>query len=224
MDLLTEMLELVKPGEEKTQLFAMLFLRRLPAEVRILLTEDDHSDLRALAEKANHCVASMAHQTIDASLAASTAVVSLKDSREEAVESSVASVSQGGSKLAWGGRGCCGRGGKGGKGRGSHRGGSHQQSLDALEAPADVALPQIRVVPQPLLFCCKGVQLRAALQLAGKLERRDGINAIRPGHLIFVSDIPSGVKFLVDTGASFLAPPQPLLLHRHSLPLLARLW
>lgn len=30
MDLLTEMMELVRPGEEKTQLFAMLFLRRLP--------------------------------------------------------------------------------------------------------------------------------------------------------------------------------------------------
>ncbi len=40
MDLLSEMLELVKPGEEKTQLFAMLFLRRLPAQVRVQLTED----------------------------------------------------------------------------------------------------------------------------------------------------------------------------------------
>ena len=33
IDFLTEMLELVKPGEEKTQLFAMLFLRQLPAQV-----------------------------------------------------------------------------------------------------------------------------------------------------------------------------------------------
>ena len=30
MELLTEMLELVEPGEEKTKLFAMLFLQRLP--------------------------------------------------------------------------------------------------------------------------------------------------------------------------------------------------
>ena len=62
MDLLTEMLELVKPGEEKTQLFAMLFLRRLPAAVRVLLTEDDYTDLRALAEKADRCAASLARQ------------------------------------------------------------------------------------------------------------------------------------------------------------------
>ncbi len=38
MDLLSEMLELVKPGEEKTQLFTMLFLRCLTAQVRGQLT------------------------------------------------------------------------------------------------------------------------------------------------------------------------------------------
>ena len=54
MDLLTE---LVKPGEEKTQLFAMLFMRRLPPQVRVQLTEDDYTDLRALAEKAERYAA-----------------------------------------------------------------------------------------------------------------------------------------------------------------------
>ena len=57
MDLLTEMVELVKPGEEKTQLFAMLFMRRLPPQVRVQLTEDDYTDLRALAEKAERYAA-----------------------------------------------------------------------------------------------------------------------------------------------------------------------
>ena len=36
-ELLSEMLELVHPGEETTRLFALLFLRRLPATVRLLL-------------------------------------------------------------------------------------------------------------------------------------------------------------------------------------------
>ena len=35
MELLTEMMELVTPGEEKTRLFAMLFMRRLPAQVQV---------------------------------------------------------------------------------------------------------------------------------------------------------------------------------------------
>ena len=52
-ELLTEMLELVHPGEERTRLFTMLFLRRLPPAVRLQLTEDDHEDVRALAEKAD---------------------------------------------------------------------------------------------------------------------------------------------------------------------------
>ena len=51
------MLELVHPGEERTRLFSMLFLRRLPPAVRLQLTEDDHEDVRALVEKADRCAA-----------------------------------------------------------------------------------------------------------------------------------------------------------------------
>ena len=58
-ELLSEMLELVHPGEERTRLFSMLFLRRLPPAVRLQLTEDDHEDVRALAEKADRCAASI---------------------------------------------------------------------------------------------------------------------------------------------------------------------
>lgn len=61
-ELLAEMLELVTPGDERTNLFALIFLRRLPAAVRLLLTEDDHNDVRALAEKADRCAASMHRQ------------------------------------------------------------------------------------------------------------------------------------------------------------------
>lgn len=62
MDLLSEMLELVRPGEEKTSLFAMLFLRRLPCQVRAQLTEDSHEDLHALAQKADRVAAFLARQ------------------------------------------------------------------------------------------------------------------------------------------------------------------
>ena len=55
MDLLNEMVELVTPGEEKTKLLAMLFMGCLPPQVRVQLTEDDYTDLRALAEKADRC-------------------------------------------------------------------------------------------------------------------------------------------------------------------------
>ena len=139
MDLLTEMVELVKPGEEKTQLFAILFLRRLPAQVCVLLTEDNHSDLRALAEKADRCSTSLARQAADASLAASSAAVCLGDDREEAGECSVASVSQDGGKQARGDRRRGSKGGRGGKGPGSSRGGGQQHSLDDSKAPADMA-------------------------------------------------------------------------------------
>ena len=65
MELLTEMMELVTPGEEKTRLFAMLFnfMRQLPAQVRVQLTEDDHTDLQALAEKAERCSAMLARKS-----------------------------------------------------------------------------------------------------------------------------------------------------------------
>jgi len=65
IDLLAEMLELVKPGEEKTQLFTMLFIWKLPSAVRAQLSEDDHTDLRALAEKADRIMAMLAKQKHD---------------------------------------------------------------------------------------------------------------------------------------------------------------
>ena len=45
IDLLNKMVELVKPSEDKTQLFAMLFICCLPPQVHIQLTEDDYTDL-----------------------------------------------------------------------------------------------------------------------------------------------------------------------------------
>jgi len=53
MDLLAEMIEVVKPGEEKTQLFGMLFMWCLPPAVQAQLMEEDHTDLRVLVKKAD---------------------------------------------------------------------------------------------------------------------------------------------------------------------------
>ena len=86
-ELLSEMLELVHPGEESTRLFALLFLRRLPAAVRLLLTEDAHTDVRALAGKADRCVASLHH-----SQQLSVAAVLQPDSDLEAAECDFATV------------------------------------------------------------------------------------------------------------------------------------
>ena len=49
-ELLSEMLELVYSGEEQSRLFAMLFLRCLPAAVRLQLTKDNLEDVPDLAK------------------------------------------------------------------------------------------------------------------------------------------------------------------------------
>jgi len=51
--MMAAMLELVPRGEEKSKMFSGLFLQRLPRELRILLTEADLTDLKALAAKAD---------------------------------------------------------------------------------------------------------------------------------------------------------------------------
>jgi hypothetical protein len=51
--LMAAILEICPRGEEKTELFACLFLQQLPRELRILLTRADHKDPKALADEAN---------------------------------------------------------------------------------------------------------------------------------------------------------------------------
>jgi hypothetical protein len=53
-DLMAAMLEICPRGEEKTELFACLFLQRLPRELRILLARADHKDPKALADEADN--------------------------------------------------------------------------------------------------------------------------------------------------------------------------
>jgi hypothetical protein len=52
-EMMAAMLEFCPRGEEKTNLFACLFLQRLPREIRVLLARVDHKDPKALAQQAD---------------------------------------------------------------------------------------------------------------------------------------------------------------------------
>ena len=60
-ELMSQMLEICPRGEEKSHLFACLFLRRLPREIRVLLNKVDHKDPKALAEQADELWALHSH-------------------------------------------------------------------------------------------------------------------------------------------------------------------
>jgi len=140
-DLLSEMLELVDPGEEKTKLFARLFLRRLPAPVRVQLTEDDLTDLRSLAEKADRKVASLAKQAADAVLInAATAPAADSDNNVAAFEElSVSAARFNGRGRGRGkGRGGWNKNRGGGGGRNNFGGGNNFNQKK--ETPVDIAI------------------------------------------------------------------------------------
>jgi hypothetical protein len=67
-ELMSQMLEICPRGEEKSHLFACLFLRRLPREIRVLLTKVDHKDPMALAEQADELWALHAHDSVVAAV------------------------------------------------------------------------------------------------------------------------------------------------------------
>ena len=67
-ELMSQMLEICPRGEEKSHLFACLFLRRLPREIRVLLTKVDHKDPKALAEQADELWALHTHDSVVAAV------------------------------------------------------------------------------------------------------------------------------------------------------------
>jgi hypothetical protein len=64
--MLAEMLEFCPAGESTTAVFAFLYLQRLPREIRVLLSEDDPANMRAIAEKADRLIAMHVPQSHDA--------------------------------------------------------------------------------------------------------------------------------------------------------------
>ena len=56
-ELLADMWELCPDNQHNSIFFAALFLQRLPREIRVMLTHEDHSDLRRLAAHADRLIA-----------------------------------------------------------------------------------------------------------------------------------------------------------------------
>jgi hypothetical protein len=77
-ELMSQMLEICPRGEEKSHLFACLFLRRLQREIRVLLTKVDHKDPKALAEQADKLWALHAHDSVVATVQDKPAINALK--------------------------------------------------------------------------------------------------------------------------------------------------
>jgi hypothetical protein len=116
-DLMAAMLEVCPRGEEKSEIFACLFLQRLPREIRILLSEVDHKDPKALAAQADR------HWGLHESPAAVMPVVADLPEAGESVNAVRADR---------GGRG--GRGGRGRRGRGGNGAAKQQLESDASMA------------------------------------------------------------------------------------------
>ena len=72
----------------------MLFLRHLPPAIRLQLTEDDHEDVRALAEKADRCAASI-HRHQQAAAPIFSATNDNSSEVEELEEFSISTVGAG---------------------------------------------------------------------------------------------------------------------------------
>ena len=66
-EMLAAMMEFCPRGEEKSVFMSYFFLQRLPTEIRVLLAEDDHTDLRTLATRADKL---MAHNTVGSGMMA----------------------------------------------------------------------------------------------------------------------------------------------------------
>ena len=64
-ELLAIMLEICPRGQDTSLFFQYLFLQCLPRELRIMLAEDDHADLRKTAEKADNLWAIHTKQSHD---------------------------------------------------------------------------------------------------------------------------------------------------------------
>jgi hypothetical protein len=111
-ELLAEMTRLCPRGQENNLFFTYCFLHRLPREIRVLLSDVDHADRRALAVKADQLWAHNSRYSHDAAVAAVAT---------EPEPAAVAAVSSNGRQ-----RGGARRGGRfnGGRGRnGGQRGG-----------------------------------------------------------------------------------------------------
>jgi hypothetical protein len=110
-EMMAAMLEVCPRGEEKTNLFACLFLQRLPREIRVLLARVDHKDPKALAQQADelwalHDGRSETVAVVQPDFGDSEMVAALR-----AGDRGRGGAARGGRSRGAGGRSCGGRGG-----------------------------------------------------------------------------------------------------------------
>jgi hypothetical protein len=67
-DLLHELVQFCPEGESQSKIFCYLFLQRLPAELRIILSEDGDSSLPVLAVRADQLWAHSVRRPHDAAV------------------------------------------------------------------------------------------------------------------------------------------------------------
>jgi hypothetical protein len=130
-EMLSEMVRLCPRGQENSVFFTYCFLHRLPRELRVLLTDVDHNDRRALSLKADDLWAHSARNAHDSTVAA----VASDPSEEEAVAAAVRAPARGRGGRARGGRVSGGRG----RGAVSTRGGGNSGTQAAAMSPSAMA-------------------------------------------------------------------------------------
>jgi hypothetical protein len=150
-ELLAAMLELCPRGHETRIFFTHLFLERLPAELRIMLGEDNHQNPRDVAKKADSLWALHKMHLCPGAVVASVDGTSTVDdlssspspsSGASSGPSSVAAVSSQGVGRGGRGPGRGGRGSCGGRSSGSSRGGAQAGGQQASSLPQ--AAPPLR--------------------------------------------------------------------------------
>ncbi len=127
-EMMVAMLEMCPRGEKKTNLFACLFLQRLPREIRVLLSRVDHKDPKLLAEEAD------ALWSLHGQPAAIAAVPGTTDVPVFQEDSTVAALRQGG-----GFRGKK-RGGGGNRGQNRHTGTGGGGRMEESQAARDARM------------------------------------------------------------------------------------
>lgn len=134
-DMLHELIQYCPEGESTTRIFRLLFLQRLPRELRIILAEDVLSTLPQLAARADHMWSHAAKQSHDPP----TIAVAAASAQNEEEDPTVAAV--GYQQSSRGGGRPRGSQNRGGGNRGAARGGS---------SAAPAATAAVKVTPSGL--------------------------------------------------------------------------
>jgi hypothetical protein len=202
LDLMAAMLETCLRGEEKSNLFACIFLQRLPREIRVLLANVDHKDPKALATRADELWA--LHDNPGTSTSSTVDVVQ-PEGQEVDFVAAVRTGSQRGGNSRGGARG--GNRGRGGQGAARGGGAAHEPEASKEARLAAGMCFKLWRYGDAATSCTQPCSWQGNGGAGGQL------NAVAPGELLHLTDKLSGRRFLVDIGASYSIFP-----HQSSQP------